>query len=833
MKTDLRVLALLLAALVSILTLPANAFAAWPTSPTDPDVVVSAAPVDQLIPTAVPDGVGGSIVLWNDIRGDAFSADHYVQRLSPTGVSMWTPDGVQIPNSYPNTEDFGMTEFGAIVPDGAGGAWIGYRSEAPFAPGPFMVIHVYPDGFVPIQGTGLVDGRSYPFLRGVPDGTGGAYFLGLVDGVSTSDTLFLQRIAPDGEKPWGSRGRAVHVGPQTGNHGDLVADGHGGAIVCWAQPSGIGAQHYDASGAALWTPGGVQAVTVTGASSKLRMALTGPDEVMVAWIDPRTSTSDYDLFVQRLDAQGTPRFGASGNAICVATGTPGFPSSEVASSIVSDGAGGAILVWDDHRLGTGAVTDIYAQHINSAGTRLWPANGLAVCAADNVQNSSSLIADGSGGAYFTWADYRSGSPGVYGQRLDAAGSVLWATDGTLLHASGLDQRPSIAPDAGGAVIYYDEIVSSLDVHATRVDRWGKLGLPAPVITSIADVPNDQGGFVTLNWDRSYVDNPPTSRLLGYLLWRALPEAAALERLAAGAQLVRDPADAAPTPDDIPLICTTVMAGETVYWEYLGTTEPTGAVSYSTVAATTSDSTASSSGSTQFFVSARSRSIPTQHWDSAPASGYSVDNTPPAAPSAFTAAYSAGTAYLHWTPSPEPDVTGYNVYRSTAPAMIAPGKDRLATQVDPTFALLVTVPAPDTGYVDPAGALYQYRLAVVDAHGNESFATTITPGGPVDVGDPLPAHVFAFAPPSPNPVAGPTVSLRYTLPAGGRVRIALYDLAGRLVARVRDGVEPAGEHSCAAPLEDRSGARLASGIYIARVEIEGGALERRLVVLRRR
>jgi hypothetical protein len=94
-------------------------------------------------------------------------------------------------------------------------------------------------------------------------------------------------------------------------------------------------------------------------------------------------------------------------------------------------------------------------------------------------------------------------------------------------------------------------------------------------------------------------------------------------------------------------------------------------------------------------------------------------------------------------------------------------------------------------------------------------------------------VLAFAPPSPNPVSGSTVSLRYLLPAAGRVRIALYDLAGRLVARVRDEVEPAGERSCVAPLQDRSGAQLTSGMYIARVETASGALERRLVVLRGR
>ncbi|HTP79121.1 MAG TPA: hypothetical protein VMM57_01815, partial [Bacteroidota bacterium] len=59
---------------------------------------------------------------------------------------------------------------------------------------------------------------------------------------------------------------------------------------------------------------------------------------------------------------------AVNNAICTATNNQDSPT------IVSDGSGGAIITWEDHRNGTD--NDIYAQRINAAGTPQWTSNGV-------------------------------------------------------------------------------------------------------------------------------------------------------------------------------------------------------------------------------------------------------------------------------------------------------------------------------------------------------------------------------------------------------------------------------------------------------------------------
>ncbi len=79
--------------------------------------------------------------------------------------------------------------------------------------------------------------------------------------------------------------------------------------------------------------------------------------------------------------------------------------------------------------------------------------------------------------------------------------------------------------------------------------------------------------------------------------------------------------------------------------------------------------------------------------------------------------------------------------------------------------------------------------------------------------------------APNPFVGST-SIRFILPAAGPVRLAVYDLAGREVARLLDGARPAGEQ---AVTWQAGGAP--AGIYLVRLESGGRAVTRRCVRLR--
>lgn len=89
--------------------------------------------------------------------------------------------------------------------------------------------------------------------------------------------------------------------------------------------------------------------------------------------------------------------------------------------------------------------------------------------------------------------------------------------------------------------------------------------------------------------------------------------------------------------------------------------------------------------------------------------------------------------------------------------------------------------------------------------------------PVAVGEP-----DMSAPPIPRPMAAPspfTASTRIGFDAaqGGSVRLSVYDVAGRLVRRLVDGVQASGRHRIGWDGRDDAGRHVAPGVYVIHLE----------------
>ncbi len=93
----------------------------------------------------------------------------------------------------------------------------------------------------------------------------------------------------------------------------------------------------------------------------------------------------------------------------------------------------------------------------------------------------------------------------------------------------------------------------------------------------------------------------------------------------------------------------------------------------------------------------------------------------------------------------------------------------------------------------------------------------------------PTRLF-FAGAVPNPVRV-GARFEYGLAAAGPVRLALYDIGGRLVRTLVDGEQAVGRRTVAWDLRDAGGARVGAGVYWARFEAAGTTLARRVVVAR--
>jgi hypothetical protein len=88
-----------------------------------------------------------------------------------------------------------------------------------------------------------------------------------------------------------------------------------------------------------------------------------------------------------------------------------------------------------------------------------------------------------------------------------------------------------------------------------------------------------------------------------------------------------------------------------------------------------------------------------------------------------------------------------------------------------------------------------------------------------------AERFSLAQNYPNPF-NPTTNISYTLKSNGKVRLSVYDLMGREVAVLVDGVQSGGPHEITF-----SGAGLASGIYFYRLKTADAVLTKKMALIK--
>ena len=246
-----------------------------------------------------------------------------------------------------------------------------------------------------------------------------------------------------------------------------VADSSGGIIVAWPDnrrgPYDIYAQRMGANGVPQWTLDGTAVCTASGDQTAPTVVPDGLGGAFVTWQDLRNGTSD--IYAQRLSADGVPLWPLDGVAVCTATGT------QVSPVVVADGSGGVIITWQDQRSGA---YDIYAQHVSGGGVPLWTADGVPVCAATGDQKSPIAFADEVGGVIAVWEDGR-GVGGIYAQRLDGSGMAQWVLDGVAVSSTFQPGNLGAVLDgSGGIIIAWDDLGHSgrEDLYAQRLSAGG-------------------------------------------------------------------------------------------------------------------------------------------------------------------------------------------------------------------------------------------------------------------------------------------------------------------------------------------------------------------------
>jgi flagellar hook assembly protein FlgD len=83
--------------------------------------------------------------------------------------------------------------------------------------------------------------------------------------------------------------------------------------------------------------------------------------------------------------------------------------------------------------------------------------------------------------------------------------------------------------------------------------------------------------------------------------------------------------------------------------------------------------------------------------------------------------------------------------------------------------------------------------------------------------------------SPNPFSGGT-RISFTVPVATRVSLRIYDVSGRLVENLVDGPVSAGSHNVQWDGMSSDGSRVAPGIYMSILQVEGERVVRKLSLL---
>jgi len=281
-------------------------------------------------------------------------------------------------------------------------------------------------------------------------------------------------------------------------YGAIASDGQGGCYITWEDDrdlattgTDIYVQHLTSSGAVSgdhWPAEGLQLTNAPGNQRQSSIISDGAGGAIVVWQDEQVSV-DANIRAARINPDGSIAAGWSlnGNVVCDAS------SAQTCPVLTTDQENGAIIAWAD-----GRNWDIYVLRMQSDGVADpdWTANGVPLTLVVGEQTNPEITSDGFGGALVVWMDARTSGNGqdVYAQRITGTGAVVWAANGVALSTAALDQAfPRIVPNGtGGAIVVWDDKrnVSSTsdDIYAQAINAAGAVQWAADgaAITTDAD-----------------------------------------------------------------------------------------------------------------------------------------------------------------------------------------------------------------------------------------------------------------------------------------------------------------------------------------------------------
>ena len=486
--------------LISFLLISFSAIAQWTGSSTvnNPICVFTGNQQDIQM---VSDNAGGAILTWTDTRNGA-TKDIYAQRIDANGNLLWNADGIAICTAV--NDQFTPK----VISDGANGAIITWYDNRIDNNWNIYAQRINANGVVQwtIDGEPICTAAGNQSMQQITSDNFGGAIIAWSDGRNGGPDadIYIQRINSIGTAQFPTNGVAVCTASYFQGSPKLVSDGNNGVIITWNDSrsndgfADIYAQRISSTGLVYWPNNGVLICNANNNQNDPKIVADGTGGAIICWFDNRNGNPN--IYAQKVNATGLNQWAVNGISVCSASFYQGF------QQIISDNSGGAYITWEDRRSGFGSGSDIYAQKINTTGLPQWTVDGIAVCSSAPVQKNPQLCLNNSGNVVITWQDDYNN---IYAQAVTPTATFLWTINGEIVsNAINVQANPQLVSSANEIIIAWDDTRNSnYDIYASKLLNNGTLSTKSNLfLPTFTIFPNPVNNILTIqNHDNKSID----------------------------------------------------------------------------------------------------------------------------------------------------------------------------------------------------------------------------------------------------------------------------------------------------------------------------------------
>jgi hypothetical protein len=384
------------------------------------------------------DHLDNAIVVFSDTRAGS-DLDNYAYKVSPDGEMLWGPDGVTLSTN----NDF---EPGASVIEATDGDLVFVWARMPdVGDGDIRMQRLSPDGVERFAHGGIAiagaasESPAFPDVIVSLDGSVIVSWVRDIDTYTAPRHLRARRFDSTGAPVWATYVNIFEAAAlPMGYDPEVQSDGAGG-LVCAVHASVSNMftsryQHLTANGLELMPHNGAIASTLS-TQHHIDPTLAYDRETgdaYVFWNERNSAQSQWGIYAQRFADDGTRMWGNSGLVLLpVNTTYKCYPRAVPCT-------GGAMAFFTMEPAGTN--DRLVGLRVDATGASIWPGGLVEISAPNGAKARYPVVINGAEMAVLVWEDNRSGAVDLYGQNVNA--------DGTLGVSAG-----SVAPHALDALPY--------------------------------------------------------------------------------------------------------------------------------------------------------------------------------------------------------------------------------------------------------------------------------------------------------------------------------------------------------------------------------------------